>query len=402
MIEKLKETFFSSILKKFDKPVIIVGSGINISNSKKSLLKFVKKYEMPVVTAWAHDAFPNYSKHYYGRQGSIGNRVGNFIVQNSNLIIILGSRLSIRQTSYNWKSFGKNAFKIWVDIDKFELNKKTVKADLKIHCSLNKFFNQVNDFKSNYKISKKWIKWCNKIKLKFTPKKSDYKKDSKYINVYHFTIDLFKQMLGNEIIICADGAATVVPSQVGYLKGNCRLIYNSGSASMGYELPAIVGASTSKSNIKRKIICLAGDGSIMMNIQELQTISNLKRNIIIFIINNDGYLSIKQTQKTFFDNEFGASSQSNLLFPNFRKIAYGFGIEYVKLNNNYEKQLSLLLKRKKNKPIIAEIKVSLDQEFEPRLKSKFIKGKIYTPELDDMFPFLSKYEYEKIKAEINN
>lgn len=400
MIKDLKEKLFFSILKKFDKPVIVVGSGINISNSKKSLLKFVRKYEIPVVTAWAHDTFPNYNKYYYGRQGSIGNRVGNFIVQNSNLIIILGSRLSIRQTSYNWKSFGKNAFKIWVDIDKFELNKKTVKADLKINSSLNKFFNQVNNFKLNYQISKKWIKWCNKIKLKFTPKKNDYKTDSKYANIYHFTIDLFNQMLGNEIIICANGAATVVPSQVGYLKGNCRLIYNSGSASMGYELPAVIGASTS--NIKRKIICLAGDGSIMMNIQELQTISNIKKNIIIFIINNDGYLSIKQTQKNFFNNEFGASSQSNLLFPNFRKIAHGFGIEYINLKRNYEKQLSLLLKRKKNKPIIVEIKVSLDQEFEPRLKSKFSKGKIYTPELDDMFPFLSKHEYENIKAEINN
>jgi acetolactate synthase-1/2/3 large subunit len=400
MINNLKKKLIISLLKKFDKPVIVVGSGINITNTKKDLLKFVNKFKIPVVTAWAHDAFPNYNKNYFGRQGSIGNRVGNFIVQNSNLVFILGSRLSIRQTSYNWKSFARKAFKVWVDIDKFELNKKTVNANIKVLCSLNKFFDNINNYNLSYKISEKWINWCEKIRLKFSPKKNDYKNNQKLPNIYHFIIDLFNQMSGNEVIVCADGAATVVPSQVGYLKGNCRLIYNSGSASMGYELPAAIGVSSSIN--KRKIICLAGDGSIMMNIQELQTISKLKKNIIIFIINNDGYLSIKQTQKNFFKNEFGASSKSNLLFPNFKKIAYGFNIEYVNLSKNYIKKLNLLLKRKKNKPIIAEIKVSLNQEFEPRLKSKFMKGKIYTPELDDMYPFITRNEYKKIKTEINN
>jgi len=400
MISNLKKKLIISLLKKFDKPVIVVGSGINITNTKKDLLKFVNKLKIPVVTAWAHDAFPNYNKNYFGRQGSIGNRVGNFIVQNSNLVFILGSRLSIRQTSYNWKSFARKAFKVWVDIDKFELNKKTVNANIKVLCSLNKFFENINNYNLSYKISEKWINWCEKIRFNFSPKKNDYKKNKKLPNIYHFIIDLFNQMSGNEVIVCADGAATVVPSQVGYLKGNCRLIYNSGSASMGYELPAAIGVSSSIN--KRKIICLAGDGSIMMNIQELQTISKLKKNIIIFIINNDGYLSIKQTQKNFFKNEFVASSKSNLLFPNFKKIAYGFNIEYINLNKNYIKKLNLLLKRKKNKPIIAEIKVSLNQEFEPRLKSKFIKGKIYTPELDDMYPFITRNEYKKIKTEIDN
>jgi acetolactate synthase-1/2/3 large subunit len=400
MIKKITKRVFVSLLKRFDRPVIVAGSGINISNTKKDLLKFVKKYKIPVVTAWAHDAFPNYNDYYYGRQGTIGNRVGNFIVQNSNLVFILGSRLSIRQTSYNWKSFAKKAFKVWVDIDKFELNKTTVNANIKILTPLEKFFKDINKFNLSYKISDKWIGWCNDIRLRFSPKKKDYKSNGEYPNVYHFIIDLFDQMHGDEIIVCADGAATVVPSQVGYLKGNCRLIYNSGCASMGYELPATIGVSSYTNN--KKIICLAGDGSIMMNIQELQSISRLKKNIIIFIINNDGYLSIKQTQKNFFNNEFGASSKSNLLFPNFKKIAHSYNIEYVSLNKNYKNKLKSLIKRKKNKPIIAEIKVSLNQEFEPRLKSQFIKGKIFTPELDDMHPFISRNEYKDIKSKINN
>jgi acetolactate synthase-1/2/3 large subunit len=175
MIKNLKKKLIISLLKKFDRPVIVAGSGINITNTKKDLLKFANKFRIPVVTAWAHDAFPNYNKNYFGRQGSIGNRVGNFIVQNSNLVFILGSRLSIRQTSYNWKSFAKKSFKVWVDIDKFELNKKTVNANIKVLCSLNKFFDNINNLNISYKISEKWLKWCEKIRFKFSPKKMTIK-----------------------------------------------------------------------------------------------------------------------------------------------------------------------------------------------------------------------------------
>ena len=246
------------------------------------------------------------------------------------MVLVLGSRLNIRQTSYNWKEFAKNATIISVDIDPLELNKNLIKIDYKIQMDLKIFFKKINkinikkDNKNNILKWTKWISWCNFIRKDFTPKLEDYKVYQNKINVYHFIITLFQLLKKNEIIVAADGTATVVPNQVGYLNNNIRYIANSGSASMGFELPGAIGAAIAEP--KKKIICLAGDGSIMMNLQELQTIKSLNLNIIIFLINNDGYLSIKQTQKNFFGKEYGSSSKSGLTFPDFLKISKSFNI----------------------------------------------------------------------------
>lgn len=390
-----------SLVKRSFRPSLLVGSGIKISNTEKDLLKFSIKNNIPVVTAWAHDAYPNYHRLYFGRQGTIGNRCGNFVIQNSDLVIILGSRLSIRQLSYNWKSFAIKAKIVWVEIDKTELEKKFIKPYLKINLDLKFFFKSMLKKKINTIYSeerKKWIKWCNIVKKKYSPKYSDYKIYQKKINVYHFVISLFNLLKKKEIIVCADGAATVVPNQVGYLNKGCKLIYNSGSASMGYELPAAIGAAIASP--KRKIICLAGDGSIMMNLQELQSIVALKLNIVIFLINNSGYLSIKQTQNNFFKSEFGSSSKSGLTFPDFIKVAKSFNFNSYNLNKpaNLKKKIEDILK--KEGPMFINVDVDQIQEFEPRLKSKIIKNKIVTPDLDDMYPFLDPSEINFLKKQL--
>jgi acetolactate synthase-1/2/3 large subunit len=211
-------------------------------------------------------------------------------------------------------------------------------------------------------------------------------------------ISLFNLLKKKEIIVCADGAATVVPNQVGYLNKGCKLIYNSGSASMGYELPAAIGAAIASP--KRKIICLAGDGSIMMNLQELQSIVALKLNIVIFLINNGGYLSIKQTQNNFFKSEFGSSSKSGLTFPDFIKVAKSFNFNSYNLNKpaNLKKKIEDILK--KEGPMFINVDVDQIQEFEPRLKSKIIKNKIVTPDLEDMYPFLDPSEINFLKKQL--
>jgi acetolactate synthase-1/2/3 large subunit len=224
----------------------------------------------------------------------------------------------------------------------------------------------------------------------------DYKIYQNKINIYHFIHHLFLNIKKDNIVVCADGAATVVPGQIGYVKKGVNLILNSGSASMGYDLPAVVGVGT---NSKKKIICLAGDGSIMMNLQELQTIKNMNLDVIIFILNNKGYLSIKQTQKNFFGNEYGASPGSNLSFPNFKKISHSFGIKNYSISlNNYKKKIVNILDKKG--PIICEVILDTKQEFEPKLKSRFSKGKIVTPELDDMYPFLDNKIFKEIKKKL--
>lgn len=401
---KKKIKYIQNLIEKSKKPVVLVGNGINISNTNKQLFKFIKKNQIPVVSAWALDVYPNTDKLYYGRQGSIGNRVGNFIVQHADLLLVLGSRLSIRQISYNWKNFAKNAKKISVDIDLLEQKKNLVKFNCIVTCDLKIFFKEFNKITLNNKNGqnelkwKKWINWCSFIRDTFTPRISDYHVKQKKINIYHFVHYLFKNLKKNEIIVAADGAATVVPNQIGYLNRGVKYIANSGSASMGYELPAAVGAAIAAK--KKKIICLAGDGSIMMNIQELETIKNLNLNVIIFLINNDGYLSIKQTQKNFFKNENGASSKSGLSFPNFKKVANSFGIKALDLKyKNWLKKLVIILKKKG--PILVNINVDTIQEFEPKLKSQKIDNKIVTPSLENMYPFINKYLKNQILKELD-
>ena len=389
------------LIEKSIKPVVLVGSGVRISNSENELYKFINKNSIPLVTAWAHDVYPNFDKYYFGRQGSIGNRVGNFVVQSADLVLVLGSRLNIRQTSYNWKDFAKNAVIVSVDIDPIELNKNLFHINYKIEMDLKVFLKKLNKINirfANEEKKRKWLNWCNYIKQGFTPKNKDYNIYQKKINVYHFIIDLFKSLKKKEIIVAADGAATVIPNQVGYLNKNIRYIANSGSASMGFELPGAIGASIG--NNKKKIICLAGDGSIMMNLQELETIKNLNLNIIIFLINNDGYLSIKQTQKNFFGQEHGSSPKSGLSFPNFVKIANAFGIRTFDLKlNNWKVKLKKILKLKG--PLFVNVNVDTQQEFEPKLKSHKINNKIVTPSLEKMYPFLSDETNAKILKKLN-
>ena len=392
------------LIENSKRPVVLVGSGISISKTEKELLKFIKKNSLPIVTAWAHDVYPNKDKYYYGRQGAIGNRVGNFVVQYADLVLVLGSRLNIRQTSYNWKEFAKNAIIVSVDIDSLELKKNLIRIDYKIQMDLKVFFKKfskinlsIRNMDNNLKWLK-WINWCNYIKKEFTPKIEDYKIHQGKINIYHFIINLFQLLKKKEIIVAADGAATVVPNQVGYLNKDIKYIANSGSASMGYELPGAIGAAIADK--KKKIICLAGDGSIMMNLQELETIKSLNLNIIIFLINNDGYLSIKQTQKNFFGKEYGSSPKSGLTFPNFIKIANSFGIKSYNLQlSDWKKKLKKIINLKG--PLFVNIDVDTKQEFEPKLKSKTVKNKIVTTSLENMYPFLSDETNKRILKKLN-
>jgi acetolactate synthase-1/2/3 large subunit len=389
-------------LKNAKRPVIMAGSGVRISGMDKELLKLAEQLEIPVVTAWTHDIFPNDHYLFAGRPGTIGTRAGNFVVQNSDLVLVLGSRLNIRQVSYNWQSFARNAKKIWVDIDRAEFNKPYVKADITIESDLKKFIPalakqlQLSGWNSQH-IS--WVNWCVDINKRFTPKSEDYPISEDAINSYHFIEELFTHLKAGDIVVCGDATATIVPFQIGRIKAGMRLFSNSGSASMGYDIPAALGAAIA--NPDARIVCLAGDGSSMMNIQELETISNLKLNVLVFILNNDGYLSIKQTQRNFFKREAGSSSQSGLSFPDFQKLGEAFRFRSIELKKeNWKKRLAEFIFDKG--PSLCNTFLDLHQEFEPRLKSKMVDGVISTPELDDMHPFMDPEQIASIRASALN
>jgi acetolactate synthase-1/2/3 large subunit len=385
------------IIQTAKRPVVFAGGGVRISGRHDAFLKLIDLLGIPVVTGWnAHDVIPNDHPLYVGRPGTVGDRSGNFAVQNADVLLILGSRLNIRQVSYNWNSFARKAYKIWVDIDEHELSKPSVHADLPIVADLKIFMPAL--IKASYPGPtighKEWINWNKERQVKYPVVLPEYWNNTK-VNPYCFMETLFKQLPENQVIVSANGSACVTSFQAAYIKSGQRLWTNSGCASMGYELPASIGACKSVGNATT--ICLAGDGSIMMNLQELQTIVTNQLPIKIFLLNNSGYVSIFQTQRNFFNGEeVGAGPKSGLGFPDFKKLCAAFGLPYFSCENH--EGMSYAIERTINQtgPVFCEIFVDEQIPFSPKLASKQLPdGKIVSPPLEDLAPFLTKEELAK-------
>jgi acetolactate synthase-1/2/3 large subunit len=376
------------------KPLILAGSGIAIENVREQLLNFAEDLQIPIATAWQHDLIESGHPLCAGRPGTIGTRSGNFILQASDLILVLGSRLNIRQTGFNWESFAPNAHIIWVDIDEAEMKKPFLKVHEKYQSSLFNFFEICQKIKTLPSSHSDWLQWCKNIRVKYDPKYEDYQVEAGRINAYHLVPSVFEQLRDNDIVVCGDATACIVPFQTGTIRGNIKMFSNSGSASMGYDLPAAIGAAIGA--LGQRVICFAGDGSIMMNLQELQTISALKLNIIIFILENDGYLSIKQTQSGYFGRKFGSDYESGVTFPNFSKLASSLNLPSEELDfESWKEELIEILE--KDGPLVISVPLAISQEFEPRIKSKMTSQGMYTPPLDEMYPFLPAEETRLVR-----
>lgn len=389
-------------LSQSKRPVLLLGTGVLLGKAEKLAIKFAEKFNVPVLTAWAHDIVDSDHPLFMGRPGTIGTRPGNFIIQQSDLVIVVGSRLNIRQTSYNYSKFAPKAFKVQVDIDAAELSKPFPSIDLSIECDSKQFFelllsqtleNVENTAKS------KWIDWCRQINKEYSVKSSDYPVKPDVINAYHLIPEVFSIASDSTVFVCGDATACIVPFQTAKLRFGMNMFSNSGCASMGYDLPAAIGAALA--DPARPVICFAGDGSIMMNLQELQTLSTLSTNFKLIILDNGGYLSIKQTQSNFFGRFHGSNPESGVTFPNFKNLAMAFGLKTIALNpEGWRDELIDLF----GEPGVSVIVATLDreQEFEPRLKSRIVNGVIETPELDDMFPHISDIEISKVREDAVN
>lgn len=404
--KKYKKTFerLSNLLDASEKPLILAGTGVRLSSTVKELNNFAKKFSIPIATAWTHDLIESNSKYFAGRPGTIGTRPGNFCLQNADLVIVLGSRLNIRQTGFNFSGFAKNAKIVHVDIDKSELDKFYLDTFLKINLDLRDFFKLSSRYikKKDKKRNTHWISWCNSIRKKYSIKQENFVHDKKgLLNPYKAMIRISDFLIEGDKIVCGNASACIIPFQSLEIKKNQRLISNSGSASMGYDLPSAIGVAIADQNKNNsRIICFAGDGSMQMNIQELQTLRSMNLNLKIFLINNNGYLSIKSTHKNFFGTVFGSDPESGIEFPDFSKVSRAYGISTYKISSYKSlEKLSDILKIKE--PALIELMIDTEQEFCPKLKSRMdSNGNFITPELDDMFPFLSSEELAKIRGSI--
>ncbi|MBQ1171802.1 MAG: thiamine pyrophosphate-binding protein [Lachnospiraceae bacterium] len=405
-------------LKNARRPVILAGTGIRLSGAYEEFLKVIDALQIPVVTAWnAHDLLWDEHPLYCGRPGTVGNRGGNFVVQKADCILILGCRCNIRQISYNYKCFAENAFKIMVDIDANELDKPTLHIDMKIHADvkdvLRDILSKMNDGSNSSQIEsvnlrceervngeqenaehvnserKEWLSWARDINEKYPVVLSSYYNVDKPLNPYAFLNEFSKMLPEGEKVICGNGSACVMTFQSFIIKKKQRLFTNSGCAAMGYGFPAALGCAVAEDG--KRIICIDGDGSFMMNLQELATVAYHKFNLKIVLLNNNGYHSIRQTQTNLFSEHplTGVNSDNGVGFPDFKLLTTAFGVKHRKLDclNDIKNEVAGFLEE--DGPVILEVFVDEKQNFEPKLASKRLEdGTMVSPKLDDMYPFL--------------
>lgn len=381
-------------LKSSKRPILIAGNGIRFSKSHLLFKQLIKKFKIPILTVWnSHDLIENDNPYYAGRPGLDGERAGNFNIQNSDLLIIIGARMHVRQVGYNFKSFAREAYKVMIDIDKAEVNKFNLGINLKIIADIKDVLKKLIKVKKEkfYNAEhQNYLTWCkNNVKKFNIIQKRHLKFYKNFINPYAFIDSLFKNLKSGSNIVTGDGTAAVISFKAAILKKNQRLFTNKGCASMGYDLPAIIGAYFSGN--KKNLVCITGDGSIMMNLQELQTISGYNIPAKIFILNNEGYHSIRQTQHNYFNGrEIGCGNSSGLTFPSFEKIAKAFNFKYFKIKNVKDCNKNIKKIINFNKAFICEVKIDKNQLFEPRIVSyKDKNGMLRTPPLEDMSPKLS-------------
>ncbi len=380
-------------LKEAKRPVIMAGTGVRAAHAMEPFERVIRTLGIPVTTAWTHDLIASDDELFCGRPGTIGERAGNFTVQNADVLLVLGSRLNIRQVSYNWASFAREAFKIQVDIDAAELNKPLVTPDLPVQCDLKVFLNELESQLQGWErlaAHREWLAWCRERVARYPVVQNKHRSSASPLNPYHFVELLFKGLSSDDIVVCGNATACIVPYQAARLKKGQRLISNSGSASMGYDLPAAIGAAVARGS--GRVICLAGDGSVQLNIQELQTLVHHHMPVKLLVLNNGGYLSIRQTQSNFFGKLVGAGPESGVSFPDFTRVAEAYGINSSCITGvDCMPRLWELLEAPG--PALCEIMLDTKQEFEPRLKSRQLPdGTIVSPALEDMFPFMDAEE----------
>ena len=398
-------------LESARRPVILAGTGVRLAGAVDTFRRVIGRLGVPVTTAWTHDLLGNDDPLWCGRPGTIGDRAGNFAVQNADLLLVLGSRLNIRQISYNWGSFAPLAFKIQVDVDPEELRKPTVKPDMAIASDALVFLRALEAETERRGQSQnrhgEWLAWCKARTARYPVVLARHRTTAPPINPYHFVETLFDHLGDHDVVATGNGAACVMTFQAGRLSEGQRLFSNSGAASMGYDLPAALGAAVAlaesagrgsaadPASLTRlpRVICLAGDGSLQMNAQELQTLATHRWPVKIFVLDNGGYLSIRSSQLNFFAGLIGESPASGVEFPEWVALAEAYGLEAVRIEQPATMAEEIAVALASPGPCLVHVVVDPDQGFEPRVKSRELPdGRIESPALDDLFPFLSRDE----------
>lgn len=381
--------YIATKIKSSKRPIIIMGQGVRIANAGELLKQFIDMQNIPVVASrLGIDNIPTDESLYIGRIGNKGDRAGNFALQNADFVLVLGSRLSVSSTGHEYNKFARQAEVFVVDIDPEEHKKNTVRIDRFIYSDVGEFlkkmllFNRLGNFEQ-------WVEKCVFWRNKFNIFLDDYRAPDEKVNMYRFMEVLNEQLPDDALVVSDAGSSFYVVSQALKTRNGQRYITSGGQADMGFGLPAAIGASISRD--KGPIIAVIGDGSLQMNIQELQTAVHYKLPLKLFIWNNDGYLSIRSTQNRFFEGRLlGTDKTCGVSFPSLEKIASAYGIEYVKINKTSELEKGIDLALKSNCAVICEVMCLPEQDLLTVSSMKLPDGTMVSKPLEDMYPFLDR------------
>ena len=385
-------------IKQAERPVILAGHGIRLSGGINYFVELIEKLNIPVLTSiCGHDLLWSDHPLYFGRPGICGDRHGNFIVQNCDLVLVVGARLGIRQISYNYSAFAREAFRIMVDIDKDELDKPTLDIHMKIHSDAKLFLTCMLKEIGDEKLEKKdkWISWCDKVRTNLPSVLEDNLANQEFVNSYSFADNLFKSLDKGDLVVTGNGTAYTSTFQIMHINEGVRVFANQACSSMGYDIPAAIGACIASN--KNPVILITGDGSIQMNIQELQTIVHYQLPIKIFVLNNNGYLAQRKTQDAYFNGFYvGSESGSGVSCPDICRIADAYGIKTFKIKDEKSmKEVTTMILRM-HEAVLCEVFMDPEQSLLPKLSSSVSRdGKMRSRPLEDMYPFVLRDKFRE-------
>lgn len=381
------------LLRQAERPVLIAGNGIRLAGAQTNLQTFLQKLPMPVLGTFnGMDLIDEAHPCFVGRIGTLGSRAGNFALQNADLVLSVGSRNNIRQTSYNYEYFARGGQLVCVDVDAAEFQKPTVKPYLGIEADAGAFLEALSAVLPQRDFSA-WLAWGKARQAKYPVVLPGYAAAGP-VNPYYFVDRLSVLLPAEAVVATANGTACVVGFQAAKVKKGQRYFWNSGCAAMGYDLPAAVGAALASPG--KTAVCLSGDGSFMMNLQELGTVVANRLDLKLIILNNGGYISIRQTQNNFFSGRhIGIDEKSGLMFPNFVKLAESFGFKAFRIEKNEEVEDGIRRMLAEAGPVVCEVVLPEDYIFQPKTSSeRKADGRMVSKPLEDLYPFLPREEFE--------
>ncbi len=385
-----------ALLRRAKRPAIIAGSGVRNARAEKLFLEVAESLNIPVLTSISGiDLIPSDHPLFFGRPGILGERPANFIMQNSDLFIVLGTRMGIRICGYAYDTVACNAVKVMIDVDEAELEKPTFRPDIKIHSDAGAFLKALHAALPSSPPREEWLSYCRGVKERFPVILPEHRERMDYVSSYVLPEAVVRHAPDPLTVVTSNGIAYTSTFQAIPIRRGMRMFSNEACASMGFGLPAAIGAAFAGGD--RRVVCFEGDGSIQMNLQELQTMKNYRLPITLLIYNNGGYLSIKTTQKAFFGGFFvGSEAGSGVVLPSFEKLTAAYDLPYFRLSTNQELDEKLPEIFAVNGPVVVEVMLDPFEVLGPKAASRRMPdGTMVSEPLDNMAPFLPEEERAK-------